>query len=65
MKKTKREEAYILTFKGLVTLEMNMNEAKTDHFLDALELFLRRQDCNSVILTKAGGFECHKVYLEK
>lgn len=60
-----QEESYQLTFKGLVTLEMGMDEDKTDHFLDALELWLRRMDQNAVILTKAGGFETHKVYLEK
>jgi hypothetical protein len=65
MKKKKQEESYQLTFKGLVTIEMGMSETKTDHFLDALELYLRRMDCNAVILTKAGGFEAHKVYLEK
>jgi len=60
-----KEETYQLTFKGLVTLEMEMDEDKTDHFLDALELYLRRIDKNAIILTKAGGFETHKVYLEK
>jgi len=61
----KKEESYQLTFKGFVTLQMDMQEEATDDFLDALELWLRRIDCNAVILTKAGGFETHKVYLEK
>lgn len=63
--KKKQEESYQLTFKGFVTLQMDMNEEATDHFLDAMELYLRRTDQNAVILTKAGGFETHKVYLEK
>jgi len=62
--KKKQEETYQLTFKGLVTLELHYDEEATDHFLDALELYLRRSDTNAIILTKAGGFEAHKVYLE-
>lgn len=66
MRKTKREEAYRLTFKGFVTIQMGMNEEATDHFLDALELWLRRIGQNAVILdTKTGGFSTNKVYLEK
>lgn len=38
----------------------------TDHFLDAMELFLRRQGSNAVILNETtGGFDTHKIYLEE
>ena len=44
---------------------MDMNEEKTDKFLDALELYLRRNNQNAVILElKTGGFSTSKVYLE-
>jgi len=61
--KKKQDETYKLTFKGFVTLQLDMKEEPTDKFLDAMELWLRRDDQNAVILTKAGGFETHKVYL--
>ena len=65
MKKT-REETYSLTFKGFVTLMCDFNEEKTDKFLDALELFLRRGDKNAVILDlKTGGFTTAKVYRDE
>jgi hypothetical protein len=63
--KKKQEETYQLTFKGLVNLHTGMSEATTTRFLDALELYLRRLDHNAVILTKAGEFETHNVYLGK
>lgn len=66
MKSKKTDETYRLTFKGFVTMQMDFDEDKTDHFLDALELWLRRIDNNAVILdTKTGGFSTHKVYLEE
>jgi hypothetical protein len=61
----KKEEKYKLTFKGLVFVELGMSEASTTRFLDALELYLRRLDHNAVILTKAGEFETHNVYLDQ
>ena len=61
----KKEEKYKLTFKGLVFVELGMSEASTTRFLDALELYLRRLDHSAVILTKAGEFETHNVYLGK
>lgn len=66
MKSKKTEETYKLTFKGFITLQYDFNEEKTDKFLDALELFLRRDDKNAVILDlKSGGFITEKVYLEQ
>lgn len=67
MKSKKTEETYRLTFKGFVALEMGMDEEKTNHFLDNLELWLRRIECNAVILDteKTRGFSTHKVYLEE
>ena len=62
--KKKQEETYRLTFRGFVASQMDMNEGATDHFLDALELWMRRTDENAVILTTAGVFETHKVHLE-
>lgn len=63
--KKQREETYSLTFKGFITLMQNFDEETTDKFLDALELFLRRNDKNAVILDlKTGGFELAKVYRE-
>jgi hypothetical protein len=65
MKSKKTEETYNLTFKGFVTLMSDFNEDKTNRFLDALELWLRRNDKNAVILdTKSGGFSAEKVYLK-
>lgn len=61
----KKEKTYEITFKGFVLLQMSMDEAATDHFLDALELWLRRTDQNAVILAKTGKFETHKVYPEE
>lgn len=64
--KKKKEETYQLTFKGFVTLMMDMDEEKTDRFLDALELWLRRTDVNAIILdTQSGGFSTAKVYKDK
>jgi hypothetical protein len=66
MKSKKTEETYNLTLKGFVTLMSDFNEDKTNRFLDALELWLRRNDNNAVILdTKSGGFTTAKVYLEE
>ena len=65
-KKTKQEKTYSLTFKGFVTLQMDMNEEYTDKFLDALELWLRRDNKNAVILDElTGGFTTAKVYKEE
>lgn len=62
----KKEESYKLTFKGFVLMQMDMKEDAADHFLDALELWLRRNNENAVILNdKTGGFDTNKVYLEK
>ena len=58
--KKKKEETYELTVKGFLSIYLN----NTEEFMDALELWLRRTDKNAVILTKAGEFEAHKVYLE-
>ena len=58
--KKKKEETYELTVKGFLSIHLN----NTEEFMDALELWLRRMDKNAVILTKAGEFETHKVYLE-
>lgn len=63
--KKKKEESYRLTFKGFVHLYSGYDNGQTDAFIDALELWLRRIDCNSIILTKAGEFETHKVYLDE
>ena len=63
--KKKQQESYQLTFKGFVIVQMGMSEAATTRFLDALELYLRRLDHNAVILTKAGEFKTHNVYLDK
>ena len=60
----KKEKTYQLTFKGFILSINGMNEAVTDSFTDSLELWLRRINCNAVVLTKAGEFETHKVYLE-
>jgi hypothetical protein len=47
-------------------MQMDFDEAKTDHFLNALELWLRRIDHNAILLdTKSGGFSTDKVYLEE
>jgi len=63
--KKKTEETYQLTFKGFVTLQMELNEDAANKFLDAMELWLRRCNNNAVILdTKTGGFSTHQVYLE-
>jgi hypothetical protein len=44
---------------------MDFDEDQTDHFLDSLELWLRRCNKNAVILnTKTGKFETAQVYLE-
>jgi len=65
MAKKKREEVYKLTFRGFVVSELNKGRSDVSEFVDALELWLRRIDCNAVILTKAGEFETHKVYMEE
>jgi hypothetical protein len=63
MKKT--EEKYSLTFKGFCTLQFKFDEVVTDHFLDALELWMRRADLNAILLDpKTGGFDAKKIYLE-
>lgn len=65
-KKKRVEESYQLTFKGLVALRMDMDEGKTQHFLDSLEIFLRRRNHNAVILDeRTGDFLTAKVYLEE
>lgn len=61
----KQKWSYQLTFKGFVTMEMDFNEEATDHFLDSLELWLRRCGENAIILNeKTGGFSTTKVYRE-
>ena len=66
LKHKKQEETYSLTFKGFVTTQMDFNEEATDKFLDAMELYMRRNDQNAVILdTKTGGFSTNKIYLEQ
>lgn len=65
MKKTK-EETYQLTFKGFVTGRLDFNDEATKQFLDALELWLRRNDKNAIILnTEASEFETAKVYRQE
>ena len=65
-KHKKQEKTYSLTFKGFITLAMDMDEEKTDKFLDALELWLRRDQKNAVILDeKTGGFTTAKVHREE
>lgn len=66
MKLKRKEPTYSLTFKGFVTLQLEMEEEYTDKFLDALELWLRRNDKNAVLLdVETGGFTTAKVYKEK
>jgi len=61
--KKKQEETYSLTFRGLVFSHLAQDEAQK--FLDVIELYLRRMDKNAIILTGAGTFEMHKVYIEE
>lgn len=64
--KKKRDEAYCLTFKGFVTLQLAFDEVATDRFLDAMELWMRRANLNAVILdTDTGGFHAKKIYLNE
>lgn len=48
----KVEERYALTVKGFFVSE----KVNTD-FLDSLELYMRRNDLNAIVLTKGFSFE--------
>ena len=47
------EERYTLTFKGLLLL---VKDKDLDTQVDAIELYLRRNDCNAIILVESGKF---------
>ena len=55
-KEMKKEEEYILTFKGL--LSSKLNETGTQEILDMVELYMRKFDYNAIILEKDGFNFC-------
>jgi hypothetical protein len=60
--KKKAEERYLLTPKGLLGLHVGLD--KVDNVMDNVELFLRRNNFNAIILDEVQGFIFAKVYLE-